>query len=50
MLTLRVEVALKKRSQGSLETVDVGVTSGAGSRKMADVRTATIQFLQKMVR
>jgi len=32
MLMLRVEVDLKKRNQGSLETVGVGVTSGAGSR------------------
>ena len=44
---LRVEVDLKKRNQGSLETVGDGVTSDAGSRKMADVRAATIQFLQK---
>ncbi|MCH1438408.1 MAG: hypothetical protein L7W43_02045 [Rubripirellula sp.] len=44
---LRVEVDLKKRSQDSLGTAGVAVTSGAGSRKMADVRTATIQFLQK---
>ena len=47
MLMLLVEAALKKRNQDSSETVGVGVTSGAGNRQMADMRTATINFLQK---